>query len=185
MALDPKQESVDGFELHFATNHIGHFLLTKKLMPLLDKTEGSRVVAHSSAANWRGKFQWDDIQGEKNDVPCDQYAMTKLVNSSPTSETNESRQPVSASPLARGPPRSCQNSAPRQRRARLSDHNVLLLECFYFWNLRDGIKARSIRVYCTRGRARSVLWTHRPRPLSQFDERELPWQTGAEQACIR
>jgi len=91
MALDPKQESVDGFELHFATNHIGHFLLTKKLMPLLDKTEGSRVVAHSSAANWRGKFQWDDIQGEKNDVPCDQYAMTKLVNSSPTSETNESR----------------------------------------------------------------------------------------------
>ncbi|KAJ8908630.1 hypothetical protein NDN08_005335 [Rhodosorus marinus] len=89
MALDPKQESVDGFEMQFATNHIGHFLLTKMLMPLLEKTEGSRVVTHSSAANFSGKFQWDDIQGEKSYKPWDQYSMTKLANICFANELNK------------------------------------------------------------------------------------------------
>uniref|UniRef100_A0A7S0BNV8 Protochlorophyllide reductase n=1 Tax=Rhodosorus marinus TaxID=101924 RepID=A0A7S0BNV8_9RHOD len=89
MALDPKQESVDGLEMQFATNHIGHFLLTKQLIHLLEKTEGSRVVTHSSAANFSGKFQWDNIQGEKKYKPWDQYAMTKLANICFANELNK------------------------------------------------------------------------------------------------
>jgi NAD(P)-dependent dehydrogenase (short-subunit alcohol dehydrogenase family) len=31
--------SVDGIESQFATNHVGHFLLTKELLPLLSKSK--------------------------------------------------------------------------------------------------------------------------------------------------
>jgi NAD(P)-dependent dehydrogenase (short-subunit alcohol dehydrogenase family) len=34
----PAGLSTDGFEIHFATNHLGHALLTEKLLPLLEKT---------------------------------------------------------------------------------------------------------------------------------------------------
>ncbi|KAK8088495.1 oxidoreductase [Apiospora hydei] len=34
----PAALSPDGYEIHFATNHLGHALLTKKLLPLLERT---------------------------------------------------------------------------------------------------------------------------------------------------
>ena len=40
----------DGLELHFATNHIGHFFLTNLLMPALKKSDEPRVVNVSSGA---------------------------------------------------------------------------------------------------------------------------------------
>ena len=42
----PYRETVDGFELQIGTNHLGHFALTGRLMPLL--VNGSRVVTVSS-----------------------------------------------------------------------------------------------------------------------------------------
>ena len=54
----PAGLSKDGYEIHFATNHLGHALLTQKLLPVLEKTadmEGSdvRIIMVSSTA-WRG-----------------------------------------------------------------------------------------------------------------------------------
>lgn len=54
----PAGLSADGYELHFATNHLGHALLTQKLLPLLDKTADMadtdvRVIYTTSTA-WRG-----------------------------------------------------------------------------------------------------------------------------------
>ena len=54
----PAGLSKDGYEIHFATNHLGHALLTYKLLPLLSRTadlEGSdvRIILVTSAA-WRG-----------------------------------------------------------------------------------------------------------------------------------
>ncbi|KAI3322255.1 NAD(P)-binding protein [Xylariaceae sp. AK1471] len=54
----PAVLSADGYETHFATNHMGHALLTKKLLPLLEKTADMpnsdvRVIFTTSTA-WRG-----------------------------------------------------------------------------------------------------------------------------------
>ena len=80
MAFQERRESVDGHELQFATNHLGHFLLTGLLHPLLKATEGSRLVTHSSIASFSGKFNFDDLDAVKSYSPWDQYSMTKLAN---------------------------------------------------------------------------------------------------------
>ncbi|KAK3987991.1 short-chain dehydrogenase TIC 32, chloroplastic [Cladorrhinum sp. PSN332] len=53
----PAALSKDGYEIHFATNHLGHALLTKKLLPLLQASAQSgndpRIIMVSSVA-WRG-----------------------------------------------------------------------------------------------------------------------------------
>lgn len=35
----PRMETADGFELQLGVNHLGHFLLTNMLLPLLTKSE--------------------------------------------------------------------------------------------------------------------------------------------------
>lgn len=48
--MNPFTLTVDGFESQFATNHLGHYLLTRLLMPALERSAPSRVVTVSSAA---------------------------------------------------------------------------------------------------------------------------------------
>jgi NAD(P)-dependent dehydrogenase (short-subunit alcohol dehydrogenase family) len=50
----PRVETVDGFEMQFGTNHLGHFALTGLLLPAMIGTPGSRVVMVTSQAgsNW-------------------------------------------------------------------------------------------------------------------------------------
>lgn len=45
----------DGHELQFGTNHLGHFLLTKELLSILEKTSESRIIVLSSLAHRWGK----------------------------------------------------------------------------------------------------------------------------------
>ena len=45
----PPGVSADGYEIHFATNHLGHALLIRKLLPLLAKTAGFHGEARSDA----------------------------------------------------------------------------------------------------------------------------------------
>jgi NAD(P)-dependent dehydrogenase (short-subunit alcohol dehydrogenase family) len=80
MALPKRELSVDGFERQFATNHLGHFALTGLLMPAIEKAAAPRVVTVASLAHRNGKFELDNLQGEKKYVPWDVYGMTKLAN---------------------------------------------------------------------------------------------------------
>ena len=57
--------SVDGFEIQLAVTHLGHFLLTHLLLPLLNRYPGkSRVVTVSSAAHSGPPLDFDDLDFE-------------------------------------------------------------------------------------------------------------------------
>ncbi|MCL4126022.1 UNVERIFIED_CONTAM: hypothetical protein GTU68_008742, partial [Idotea baltica] len=56
-----RQESKQGFELTYATNHLGHFLLTNLLLGLLRKSGPSRVVNVSSMGHRWDFLDMDDL----------------------------------------------------------------------------------------------------------------------------
>lgn len=62
----PETRVGPGWEAQFATNHLGHFALTKALIPSLEKAKAARVVALSSVAHKRSPIIWDDIHFRKN-----------------------------------------------------------------------------------------------------------------------
>ena len=76
----PYQRSADGFELTFATNHLGPFALTGLVLDRLLETPGSRVVTVSSVGHWDGVMRFDDLQFERGYRADDAYAQSKLAN---------------------------------------------------------------------------------------------------------
>ena len=72
-----RQTTSDGFELQFGTNHLGHFALTARLLPLLS---GGRVVTVSSIAHRTGSIHFDDLQLERSYNPTRAYNQSKLAN---------------------------------------------------------------------------------------------------------
>ena len=79
MALPRRQVTADGFEMQFGTNHLGHFALTARLMPLLRRADGSRVVSVSSLAHRTGFIDFNDLQGERLYSPWKAYGQSKLA----------------------------------------------------------------------------------------------------------
>ncbi len=77
----PQRRVVPGWEAQFGTNHMGHFALTKALMPLLEKADNPRVVSLSSIAHKRNGILWDDVHFEKSDYDkWAAYAQAKSAN---------------------------------------------------------------------------------------------------------
>ena len=79
MALPRRQTTADGFEMQFGTNHLGHFALTARLMPLLRRASGPRVVSLSSLAHRTGFIDFDDLQGARVYSPWKAYGQSKLA----------------------------------------------------------------------------------------------------------
>lgn len=69
-----------GIELQFATNHLGHFLLTNLLIELMPDSSASRIVALSSLAHKGAKIHFEDLNCEKTDNPDAPYGQSKLAN---------------------------------------------------------------------------------------------------------
>ena len=80
MALPKRQTTADGFEMQFGVNHLGHFALTGRLLPLLRKATAPRVVAVSSVAHRNGKIAFDDLQAERRYTPFVAYSQSKMAN---------------------------------------------------------------------------------------------------------
>jgi len=76
----PRTLSRDGFELQFATNHLGHFVLTLQLLPLLRQSPAARVVHVTSGAQYFGRIGFDDLQGERRYDRWQAYGQSKLAN---------------------------------------------------------------------------------------------------------
>ncbi|MFB7181521.1 SDR family NAD(P)-dependent oxidoreductase [Streptomyces sp. NPDC056257] len=81
VALDdpPRRETRDGHELMFGTNHLGHFVLTRWLMPLLSAAPAARVVTMGSFAAKSERLDLDDLQSRKDYRPKRAYGRSKLA----------------------------------------------------------------------------------------------------------
>jgi NAD(P)-dependent dehydrogenase (short-subunit alcohol dehydrogenase family) len=79
MALPRRQTTADGFEMQFGTNYLGHFALTARLMPLLRRSSGPRVVSVSSLAHRTGFIDFGDLQGARVYSPWKAYGQSKLA----------------------------------------------------------------------------------------------------------
>ncbi len=58
----PLGYTVDGFEQQFATNYLGHYLLTRLLLPALQKAAPARIVSLTSRVHQVSDIHFDDIQ---------------------------------------------------------------------------------------------------------------------------
>lgn len=81
LLIQKEQYSPQGIELTFATNHLGSFLLTNKLLDLLRKGENARIVTVSSAAHrFTGGFKLDELAKPKSYSGLAAYGASKLAN---------------------------------------------------------------------------------------------------------
>lgn len=78
----PYEKTVDGFELQWGTNHLGHYLLTELLLDLLKATPSSRIVMVSSRAHQEGTMnKFEDYNWETRVYDrLRPYAASKLAN---------------------------------------------------------------------------------------------------------
>lgn len=77
----PRRTTVDGFELQFGTNHLGHFALTCLLIDRLLPVLGSRVVTVSSTGHRiQAAIHFDDLQWEHSYNRAGAYGQSKLAN---------------------------------------------------------------------------------------------------------
>jgi NAD(P)-dependent dehydrogenase (short-subunit alcohol dehydrogenase family) len=73
-------ETADGFEMQFGTNHLGHFALTGRLIPLLRAAPAPRVVTVSSTAHRIGTMDFADLMRSKKYQRWAVYGQSKLAN---------------------------------------------------------------------------------------------------------
>ena len=77
----PETRTAQGFELQFATNHLGHFALAAGLHRALAAAGGARIVSVSSRAHLRSPVIFDDIHFlNRAYEPWDAYAQSKTAN---------------------------------------------------------------------------------------------------------
>ncbi|MFI9642187.1 oxidoreductase [Micromonospora sp. NPDC051925] len=77
LMIPPLGRTVDGFELQFGTNHLGHFALTNLLLPQIH----GRVVTVSSSGHRAGAIDFADLNWERRPYRAfPAYAQSKLAN---------------------------------------------------------------------------------------------------------
>ncbi len=82
----PPGKTKDGFEIQFGTNHLGHYLLTELLLPVLRKSAPARIVNisscyHDKAMGREGRIDLEDLHFERRKYDgWTAYAQSKLAN---------------------------------------------------------------------------------------------------------
>lgn len=56
-----REETEEGFEKTMGVNHLGHFLLTYELLPILEKTSEARIMNVGSDAHFSGDLDLNDL----------------------------------------------------------------------------------------------------------------------------
>ena len=77
----PETRVGDGWEAQFATNHLGHYVMTNKMWPALAADGGARVVALSSTGHKLSDIRYDDIHFTSDYDKWIAYGQAKTANS--------------------------------------------------------------------------------------------------------
>jgi NAD(P)-dependent dehydrogenase (short-subunit alcohol dehydrogenase family) len=78
----PLERDSRGYEMQFATNHLGHFQLTARLWNALKKAQGARVVTLTSAGHRFGSVDFEDPNFTMRPYdPWVAYGQSKTANS--------------------------------------------------------------------------------------------------------
>ena len=81
MMASPLMRTPQGWEMQFATNHLGHFALATGLHDALAAVGGARVVSATSSAHLRSPIVFDDIHfNEREYEPWSAYGQSKTAN---------------------------------------------------------------------------------------------------------
>jgi NAD(P)-dependent dehydrogenase (short-subunit alcohol dehydrogenase family) len=76
-----RRETVDGYEMTFALNHLSMFLLTNLLLDVIRASAPARIVNMASSAHYRGHIDFDDLQRARKKYRFfDAYGDSKLAN---------------------------------------------------------------------------------------------------------
>lgn len=75
-------QTKDGFELAFGTNHVGHYLWTEKLLPLVKRAKQGRIVIVASDSHYRAKsLNFDAMRKRSATITAyPEYCVSKLAN---------------------------------------------------------------------------------------------------------
>ncbi|MGB3736948.1 MAG: SDR family NAD(P)-dependent oxidoreductase [Ilumatobacter sp.] len=77
----PFGRTADGFEMQFGTNHLGHFELTRRLMPVILSGDASRIVCLTSSAHDISDVDLSDPNFESTEYDAWQaYGQSKSAN---------------------------------------------------------------------------------------------------------
>jgi NAD(P)-dependent dehydrogenase (short-subunit alcohol dehydrogenase family) len=78
MTPPERRTTVDGHELQFGTNHLGHVALVADLMPLL-RAGRARVTTQVSVAANRNAINWDDLRWQRSYDAFSAYSQSKIA----------------------------------------------------------------------------------------------------------
>ena len=77
----PQMPTKEGWDLQFAVNHIGHFILTKGLLPIMMKSSEARIVTLSSTGHKLSGIQWEDVHFDESYDKWKAYGQSKTAAS--------------------------------------------------------------------------------------------------------
>ncbi|MET9090677.1 SDR family oxidoreductase [Streptomyces cyaneofuscatus] len=78
MTPPDRQTTADGFETQFGTNHLGHFALVGRLLPLL-RAGQARVTSQISVSANQNAINWDDLNWEHSYNGMKAYSQSKIA----------------------------------------------------------------------------------------------------------
>ncbi len=79
MSPPKRQVTAQGFELQFGVNFLGHFLLTRLLLPTLMDAPAPRVVQVASVAHRQGRIDFEDLHYQRRYHAWNAYRQSKLA----------------------------------------------------------------------------------------------------------
>ncbi|MFD8058981.1 SDR family oxidoreductase [Streptomyces cyaneofuscatus] len=78
MTPPDRQTTAEGFEVQFGTNHLGHFALVGRLLPLL-RAGQARVTSQISVSANQNAINWDDLNWERSYNGMKAYSQSKIA----------------------------------------------------------------------------------------------------------